>query len=502
MMADSFTPYSTGASLFGQKPTWVSDELEQQRLQSYQLYEAIYWNNPGTFKLVQRGTNDQPIYVPSARTIVDTVNRYVAPGFSLNITARAEDGTPVEDSPDVLAARFAMQDFFKRERFEAKFSGAKRYCQIQGDWVWHLTADPTKPVGSRLSLNTLDPSMYFPQFDPNNIERIVAVFLAEPYTPEDGEPGVRRICYRKVPSGDTSKITVEEGIFESDTWESLTAAPRQVVRAVSDLPEDITSIPVYHIKGFEEPGNPWGSSEVRGFESLMTAINQTMSDEDLTLALEGIGMYHTTASHPVDPDTRKPVPWQLGPGRVVTHAEGTDWDRVEGARSVSPYGDHYDRLVTSMREAAATPDIAVGAVDVQIASSGIALALQLQPVLAKADEKNTLIIGTHNQMFYDILMMWYPAYEETVFAGIVVDCIVKSAVPIDREARFTELNDMLDRDVIDAEFYRSEASKLGYVFPPDIADRTAAIAAAKAQTQADAFSSRVNTELNSGSGGA
>jgi hypothetical protein len=494
MADETFTPYSTGQSLFGAPPTWVSDTLEQARLQAYSLYERMYWNVPDTFRLVQRGTNNAPVYVPSARTLVDTINRYVAPAYALNVHDRVEG--PNGDSNDAIAARLALEDLMKRERFGAKFSGAKRFCQIQGDWVWHVTADPAKPVGSRISINSLDPSMYFPQFDPDNIERVVAVFLAQPGTRGD-DTVVRRICYRKVPGADgVATITVEEGLFATDTWEDLEASPVEVIRAPEALPPEITAIPVYHTKGFEEPGNPFGSSEIRGLEGLMAAVNQTISDEDLAIALDGIGMYATTAPSPVDPVTKTPTAWQLGPGRVVHHPEGTDWARVNGVGSVAPFGDHYDRLWTGMKQAAATPDVAVGTVDVSIAESGIALALQLSPIIAKATEKDQLIIATHDQMWFDILNGWYPAYEQTIFNEVQVDSLVGSAVPINRAARFTELNDMLDRGVIDAQYYRDEAEKLGYVFPDDIGVRAAAEAAAK-----DTFANRVNTELNNGGGG-
>lgn len=494
MANDTFNPYSTGAALFGAPPTHVSDSLDKARLQAYTLYEMMYWNVPDTFRLVQRGTNDAPIYIPSARTIVDTVNRYVAPAYALNVHDRVEG--PNGDSADALACRLALSDFMKRERFGAKFNGAKRYCQIQGDWLWHVTADPTKGLGSRISISSLDPAVYFPQFDPDNIERIIAVFLAQSVTIGD-ETRVRRICYRKVPRSDgLNTITVEEGLFKVDEWENLEATPETVIRVPEALPPEITAIPVYHIKGFEEPGNPYGSSEIRGLEGLMAAINQTISDEDLSIALDGIGMYSTTAPSPVDPTTKQPVPWQLGPGRVVHRPEGTLWDRVNGVGSVSPFGDHYGRLWQGMKEAAATPDIAVGTVDVQIAESGIALALQLSPIIAKAVEKDELITSTHDQMWYDITNGWYPAYEQTIFNDVAVDSLVGSAVPVDRAARFTELNDMLDRGVIDTQYYRDEAEKLGYVFPDDIGTRAAAEAVAK-----DSFANRVNTELNNGGGG-
>jgi hypothetical protein len=495
-MAGQFTPYATGRALFGQKPSHVTDPLDQERLQSYDLYERMYWNAPDTYKVTMRGTNSNPLYIPSARTIIDTSNRYTAPDFAVQL--RPKLGGP--DTNDVIAARLALSDFMTRERFRAKFLGAKRYAQIQGDWVWHLTADETKPVGTRLSLVSIDPSMYFPVHDPNNIDKIIGVILAQVVT-RTSDPEIHRISYRKLPaSGDNlGGVQVEEGYYAIDAWESLDDQPTEPIKPLTTLPPEITSIPVYHTKNFEEPGNPFGSSEIRGLETIMSAVNQTMSDEELALALAGIGTYITDAPHPVDPKTKDPVPWRMGPG-VVNHVpQGHKMDRIQGVGSVVPYGDHYQRLWQALQWSSASPDIAIGSVDVQIAESGIALALQMSPILAKSAEKDDLIQATHDQMFYDIINMWYPAFEETTFTDVFSESAMGDKLPVDRAARFTELNDMLDRKVIDTQYYREEAAKLGYVFPADMGKRVAADPTLQAPV--DPTGSRIGAELGNGNTG-
>lgn len=497
MTTPSFTPYTTGASLFGAKPTWVTDPLDQQRLQSYVLYEQIYWNVPNVFVLSQRGTNDKPIYIPAGRTIVDTSNRYTGAGF--NVVLSALNGG--DDTADVLAARIALSDLMKRERFGSKYRGAKRYCQIQGDWVWHLRADPDKPIGTRLSLNTVDPGFYFKVTDPDSVDRTIAVLLAEP-TEFNGDPVVRRVCYRKIPATATSSasITVEEAYFKLDEWEDLDGTPVEDIRGITTLPPEITSIPVYHIKNFEVPGDPFGSSELRGMERLIAGLHQTITDEDLTLAMQGLGMYATDGPQPVDRDTKQPVPWQLGPGSVVHHPPGTRWERVNGVASVQPFGDHYNRIWEAVKQATSSPDVAIGTVDVQIAQSGIALSLQLSPILSKADDKNELVGEGHTQMFFDIVTMWYPAYEETTFTDIRVSTAFGDAVPVDRKTRFQELNDMLAAGVIDDIYYRQEASKLGYEFPEDMPGRAKAWRDEQQSAAADPFADRVDADLREDDG--
>jgi len=166
--------------------------------------------------------------------------------------------------------------------------------------------------------------------------------------------------------------------------------------------------------------------------------------------------------------------------------------RLNGVGSVTPFGDHYTRLMDALKQSSATPDIAVGRVDINNVQSGVALALELGPMLAKASEKDDLIVDTHNQMFYDLINGWFPAYESTTFTDVAVACVTGDAVPVDRERRFTELNDMLDRGVIDTVYYRQEAAKLGYVFPEDIGNRANAEFSAR---NADQFADRTDEEL-------
>src|ERR1041385_5626551 len=163
-MAGTFTPYSTGAEYFGTKPTWVPDELDVARIQSYQAYEEIYWNIPDTLKVSLRGTNNLPMYVPSARTIIETTNRYYGVDFRVVCTGTGQA---------VTAAQLAIKDLFKREKFRPKFNGAKRYGLIQGDQIWHVTADESKLVGTRLRLTALDPGMYFPIVDEEDVDRVI-----------------------------------------------------------------------------------------------------------------------------------------------------------------------------------------------------------------------------------------------------------------------------------------------------------------------------------------
>ncbi len=498
-MTTPTTPYSTLEYFWPQTmPSWVPDFLDQQRIQSYLIYEQIYWNVPTTFKLVYRGQEDKPIYIPDARTIIEATNRYIAPDFGFAVTPRADVAATM--TPDVISqATQVFQDLFTRERFYAKFTGNKRYGLIRGDWAWHIVADPAKPAGTRISIYPLDPGSYFPIWADDDLDKILGCHIVDQITIED-EVYIKRLTYRKneTPGG---PISVEEALFAMDDWALPTSKPVRMIRPLTVLP-GITSLPVYHIKNFEEPANPFGSSELRGIERLLGAVNQSASDEDLALALEGLGLYATDAPRPTSDDGAE-LDWVLGPGRVVEVPTGRTFNRVNGVGSVAPYQEHIGYLEKKLFQATGVSEAAMGIVDVAVAASGISLQLQFQPMVAKTNEKDQEILAVHAQMFYDLAYQWLPTYEGLSLEGLQVLPRIGGKVPIDRVAKFTELNDMLDRKVISTAFYRSEAAKLGYVFPEDIENQIAGdVEREAAATVNDEFTDRANEELGDGDTGA
>jgi hypothetical protein len=148
---------------------------------------------------------------------------------------------------------------------------------------------------------------------------------------------------------------------------------------------------------------------------------------------------------------------------------GAYFRRVEGVGSVKPNIDHIDYLESKIREAGGLSDVALGRVDVQTASSGIALAIKFMPTLAKLDERDKTGTDRLTQLFYD-WQNWYQAYEEAKLEGEIIVSI-GDKLPTDRTGRINELNNMIDRGVISKVYYRSEMQKLGFEFPDDIEEQ-------------------------------
>lgn len=461
------TPYSTVSPLFVETPANIPEE-HIERLAAYETYEKIYWSVPRTFRITMRGTNDQPIYIPNARAIVNETSHYLLKGLAISSQKEAEGGGQGSELD------LALEAFIKRERFYAKFMTAKLSGVTRGDWILHLTADPDKLEGKRLSVNSVDPAAYFPEYDDDDMDRITAVNLVEQIlNPEDNKYYMRRLRYEY---SDPEEIVEEErqvlrteDILEVENW--WDPEKNSVVRTLMPteaLEQGISTIPVYHFKNIDWQGDPFGRSEITGFEFLQSSIDQTISDEELALALMGLGLYATDAPPPTDDDGTE-LPWEVAPGVVEELPTGSYFRKVEGINTVTPMQDHLKFLIESMYEGSST--FRTGSVDVQLAESGVALALRFSPTLAKLESRDLDGVSKLEQFWFD-WKLWHAAYEGQDFTEQEVLVTLGQKLPTNRTEVLNELNNMLDRQVIDRVFYREEMkTRLGYEFPEDMSAR-------------------------------
>lgn len=509
-MAGDFTPYSTAEKLITAAPAWVADEIEAQRIGSYMLYEQMYWNVPEAFKVVQRGEDSSPIYVPAARTIVETLHRYLA--NDMQVVVDPQFGT---DQEKQLAAQ-VWTDFARREKVYSKFNAEKRYGIIRGDWCFYLRADPTRAPGTRISFQTLDPGGLFPIYLEDDLDVIIGWHYVEQYTHDDGKQYLKRTTWRKATGmGGPSAITVEVGVFEVDEWGGPGMDPETVKQISTEedmppvtLPGPIDALPIYNMRNFQQNGTIWGSSELRGLERMLAAINQSISDEELELVLNGLGVYATNAGAPINPETGEEMPWNLGPGRVVEVPMDSKFERVSGTTSIQPLQDHLQYLHDQLDQATGTSAVAKGRVDVSVAESGVAMIIELGPLLARVAEKEQGITDVLTNLLFD-LGKWFVAYEGTALSSLMIPegAVIGEApttgtrwipkygpkIPENRQQSFDNIMKMLEQKAIPVNVAWGMLRSLGYDLPED-----AVLLQATAEAQAleaDALSGRIGEEI-------
>lgn len=498
-MPSLFHQWKTAEPLSQGLPQWVGD-LDAQRIAAYTLYEQIYWNVPEAFQLQLRGSDEKPIYIPSAKVIIETAHRYLAPAVSIINDPEVSTATDSE----IAVSDLALTNLLRRERFYSKFSAAKRYGLIRGDWLVYVKGDGAKPEGSRLSIFFIDPAMYFPIENPNNVDEIIGCHLVSFEKLGDDEV-IRRVTYRKTTEmGGPSPIEVTDELYEVDGWGGPGIEQKSPLKQVTPkmtLPAPIDQLPVYHIRNFEEGGTPWGSSELRGMERLLTALNQGISDEDLSLALEGLGVYVTNAGEPID-ENGDAAAWNLGPARVIELPTGmpdAKFERVSGIGTVTPYQDHLKFLERWLNMGSGTPEIAVGRVDVAVAESGVALSLEMAPILSRMEEKDLIVTDVSRNFLWD-LKKWIAAYEsETISEGVIWTPSYGPKLPENKKQRFDQIMILAAANppIVSAQWVRAELTKLGYTFPDDtvmmaqiLEERTMVGA-----VEADALGARMDQEL-------
>lgn len=498
----ALSPWKT-AEIFGREaPTHVPAEApdDAARLRAYETYEDLYTNQTDIFAVtvtVEGGNENYRRFIPSARTLVEATNRYLARGLDFKAVAPAATSSTGATSPGGQAAAgdeqisgvlATLDALFTREEFGAKFLSLKRWALIRGDALLHITADESKPQGTRLRIVEIAANTYFALEDPADSERVIGCYLINIIKNDDDEDIAARLEYRKAVDDATAaalgvplgSIFVKLSFYETDGWDDRRKADDlkpvdpparftdgdRFVALLAGMPMDpaITSLPVYHFRNKRRGGSMWGTSEIQGLETLIIGINQTTTDEEVSVALAGIGVYATDSGRPVD-DQNQPVDWVIAPASIVELETGKSLTRVQGVTTVQPMQDHISLLDGKARESSATPDIAVGRVDGASVASGVALAIQMAPMVAKVEEAEEEFKGKLDQFLFDLLTMWLPAFEGFNAGGVVVTSEFADPLPKNIDEIIKRAVDLVTAKIASAEWARGYlADQLGLTF--------------------------------------
>jgi hypothetical protein len=443
--------YSAALDFISTANANVPNADDQKRIAAYDLYESLYINSTVDLKLVLRGDDQTPILMPSGRKIIEATHRFLGIGFDYFVDSGGDEGT--RQSVDTW-----WQNCFKREAMVSKFTSNKRWGLIRGDAAFYVYGSEGKESGERVSIAELDPRQLF-EIEENNT--VVGIHIVEEVQdfrePDKPEKKIaKRRTFRKGfnDNGSFAGITSELTYWEIGKWDDRDPVNKDKMVKVTEtggreepvfmLPASITQLPVYKWRNQPPQNSTWGHSQLTGLETLLYAINQSLSDEDCTIVFQGLGMYVTTSGPPRDPQTGEVTDWNIGPKQVIEIGNDQRFERVTGVTDMTPFTQHMDTIDKGMSEAVGTPEIAVGRVDVSIAESGISLQMQLMPLLAQNSEKELEMVTVLDQMFHDITTMWLPAYEPelfgdiTVMSEISVVCLFDDPMPKNRDAEIQE----------------------------------------------------------------
>jgi len=283
------------------------------------------------------------------------------------------------------------------------------------------------------------------------------------------------------------------GFFEADGWDDRKGEEVAEVDAPSwakpapeaelsplegySLDATITTLPVFHIRNRRRGGKAgrFGTSDIQGLETVLAGIVQNVSDEDLTVAMDGLGVYWTNSGKSRDKDGKE-VPWIIGPASVAELEPDGAMGRIQGVGSVQPYQDHIDYLMGTARGANGAPAVASGQVPSDVALSGVALRIHFMPTLAANAEREAEMASKWTHALYDLLNMWFPVYEGWQPLPLQPSVVFGDPLPPDRNAIIEEVMALLSPVQLVSREWAADylAEKLGYDFPKDMLTKAAA----------------------------
>ena len=483
-MATTIDKYNSVIKTLGiPLPNWVQDEDDQVRVGAYDGYTSMYRNVPTTFQVVMRGAEDRPLYIPSAKRVVEAVNRYLAKGWKWTVASASDNPA------DQLTVQVALQKLMTREAMEAKFLSYKRNMLLKGDAFWHVMADLSKPAGDRISVKELDPRSCFRIANAVDNDVTDGWYIVTLYWVDQNTQIAQRLEYRKQQVAPGSPVTIFSQLtfWETNAWDDRfighqplkpvavpevysTDANLAPLLAGQTLPPSITALPVYHTRNVDFGTEPFGISQIAGIETLIAALNQTASDEDISIALQGLGVFCTDSAPPKDSEGNE-TDWFISPGVVLEMKKESKFWRIEGISSVTPMQDHISFLRDAMDNSSGLSAVAVGKVDVAVAQSGIALRLEMAPVLAQNEEKEIELRSVLDVMTHDLVFMWLPLDGTKPAEDITVTNTFSDPIPVDRAATVKEITDLVTAQLMSKAFAIAYLQRtLGYQFPETMLD--------------------------------
>lgn len=517
----AISPYATAAQLKRPVPTYVTDTEDIERVRAYGTYEDIWNNVPEAFTAMLRA-GDDPLarrYVPVVREILEATNRYLATDMETVWTPNP--GVTVTEE-QIAEWRGRLDAFWAREEVDIKFLSSKRWLLIKGDALLHISGDASKPEGSRVRLTEIEPEHFFPIYDPSDAERVIGCYLVSVVEDDEGEEIVQRIEYQRVSTEEQAaelqaplgSIFYRLGFFELAAWDSRNLEESDIkpvdppewatpaegapdVFAGFALDPRITQIPVYHIRNRRRGGQPgrFGTSEIQGLESVFAGIIQNTTDEDLAVALTGLGVYYTDSGKSRDVAGNE-IDWEIGPASVAELEEGRKFGRVPGITSVQPLQEHIDFLTKSARGANAAPEIASGRTESSAQISGVALRIQFMPTIAANVEREQELASRWTHILFALMTMWFPVYEGWQPLDVQPGVVFSDPLPPDRAAVVTEITTLATAGIISkawAAGYLSE--KLGYNFPSGMVEEAAAEQAAALDAEATRIAAEAGQQV-------
>lgn len=281
---------------------------------------------------------------------------------------------------------------------------------VYGDAFVKVVYDPayTDPTGQlkpgRVRILPLNPSFCFPEWHPHDRERLIRFKLKYKFWGTSPE-GTRQVyTYTEIM---TDEI-IEEYINDE---------------MIDQRPNPLGEVPVVHIPNTRISGSPWGLSDVQDIIGLNREYNEK------ALEVSDIINYHAA---PVTIITgAKSSNLERGPKKVwAIPNKDAEVKNLEGGTEAVPSALEFMALVKSaMHEMTGVPESALGQMQPISNTSGVALAIQYQPMMQRYNMKK-LTATKGLQKINDLALQTLFLYEpDTLFFNPDTEGLKRSTQP-------------------------------------------------------------------------
>src|SRR5690606_3864425 len=107
----------------------IIGQIDKIRLAAYNLYDGMYHNRQESLKIHVRGEDQNPIYIPSAKKIIEATSRYLMVGFDYFAKGPIDSESEDNSAPDSIvnadtqnsnsAIEAYFDSLFKREKVKS-----------------------------------------------------------------------------------------------------------------------------------------------------------------------------------------------------------------------------------------------------------------------------------------------------------------------------------------------------------------------------------------------
>ena len=331
-------------------------EVHGPRLNRYSMNWAMYLGHHYSYR---RQTGESQIVLNYFRAITDFINNFT---FGKGVEFRSPKETEAI-VPDLLERVWEVDNNKATVLWEIGQQGAVSgdcFIKIAYEEAYQDAAGRVHP--GRVRILPLNSSFAFPEFHPHDRERLIRFKLKYRFWGTSLE-GTRQVfTYTEILTDDTIEEYINDEMIDS-------------------RPNPLGTIPVIHIPNIRISGSPWGLSDCDQIVSINRTYNEVSTD------IADIVNYHAAPVTVII--GAKASQLEKGANKVwgglpkdarVENLEG-------GAQGLKGAMDFLGMLKKAMHELTGVPETALGQAQPISNTSGVALAIQFQPLMNRYHQK-------------------------------------------------------------------------------------------------------------------